>query len=278
MLKASLKNFIVDRFPPLYRLISSFGQEVRRFIKWRRAGLSVRSELAGYRSLRIARQFRPLPRNRQNIQAFLHVGTEPKEGIAQLAALIHHGCRPHHGVLEIGCGTLNAGYPLMQYLESGNYCGIEPERWAIEQSLTIGAVARMAKEKNARFEYNLDFDGSPFGKSFDFVLSHSILSHAAHWQLPLFLKNLAHVTKPGAKVLASLHFTDGNSFGGPSYAGTELDFKEWVYPGNSFFRKDTIVRVSHEHGFTASIDVTIPFLITDAHSAAVHSWVVFTKT
>jgi hypothetical protein len=54
-------------------------------------------------------------------------------------------------------------------------------------------MAEWFLEKRPVFLSRTDFDASETGRRFDFVLSHSILSHAAHWQLPVFLAHVAAV-------------------------------------------------------------------------------------
>jgi hypothetical protein len=42
-----------------------------------------------------------------------------------------------------------------------------------------------------------DFDASELGIEFDLVLSHSVLSRCAYWQLEIFLRNVGKVLAPG---------------------------------------------------------------------------------
>jgi len=129
-----------------------------------------------------------------------------------------------------------------------------------------------------RFAYNDRFDPSEFNIKFDYIISHSILSHAAYWQLPLFIENVSRSIKKGTKILASLHFTEGNIYGDRGYSGTELDFKEWIYPYVSYFRKETIENVAKQYGYKLTINDFVPaMLITRAHPAANHSWVILEK-
>jgi SAM-dependent methyltransferase len=43
----------------------------------------------------------------------------------QFDFLVSRGLRPEHRLLDIGCGTLRGGIPLIDYLEEGHYVGIE---------------------------------------------------------------------------------------------------------------------------------------------------------
>jgi SAM-dependent methyltransferase len=262
----------------LFRKVSSLlRMRTHRFLIWRQAGLPIAVELAALSKLHQARRLLATPNRPVNAEASSYVGTNAEEGIAQLAVLMWHGCRPDHKVLEVGCGALVAGYPVIQYLQSGNYCGIDPNRWLIEDSLKIPQVWQAVTNKRARFDYNADFQASMFDMKFDYVLSHSILSHAAHWQWRPFLQNIDRCLKAGSIVLASLHFTEGNEFGDQGYSGTELDYNEWVYPGISYFRKETIFNLARELGYKARTDLVAPMLITTVHPSSNHSWIVLEK-
>lgn len=45
-----------------------------------------------------------------------------------------HGLLPHNKFVDIGCGVLRGGLPLIAYLDTGNYVGIDIRK----QSLSIG--------------------------------------------------------------------------------------------------------------------------------------------
>ena len=44
------------------------------------------------------------------------------------------GLRPEHYFLEIGCGTLRGGIPIIQYLEQGHYFGLDVRNEVIEEA------------------------------------------------------------------------------------------------------------------------------------------------
>src|SRR3972149_10720697 len=45
------------------------------------------------------------------------------------------GVRQHHTVLDIGCGSLRIGRLLVPYLNVGNYVGIEPNKWLVDDGI-----------------------------------------------------------------------------------------------------------------------------------------------
>ena len=136
-----------------------------------------------------------LPPRSDRGDADLYVGTDVVSGELQFELLKREGCRPSSKVLEVGCGNLNAGIHLIEFLERNNYVGIDPNEWLREVAMKDRDVRRLVKSKGARFLTATDFDASRLGVKFDFVLSHSILSHCAHWQLELYVGNVAKVLR-----------------------------------------------------------------------------------
>jgi cyclopropane fatty-acyl-phospholipid synthase-like methyltransferase len=44
------------------------------------------------------------------------------------------GLAPEHHLLDIGCGTLRGGIPLIAHLEPGHYCGVEVRAEVLEEA------------------------------------------------------------------------------------------------------------------------------------------------
>ena len=63
-------------------------------------------------------------------------------GSVQLELLLENGLEPSDHVLDIGCGALVAGKPLLEFLEPGHYVGIEPNVWLLDAVLTSDSAVR----------------------------------------------------------------------------------------------------------------------------------------
>lgn len=213
------------------------------------------------------------PRNDEAIQ---YVGTRPSGGRVQLELLLREGLQEKDQVLEIGCGALMTAIPFMSFLETGHYVGIEPNLWLIEASLQIPENQAVVTEKQPVFLNNEDFDASSLGRTFDYIYAHSIMSHAALWQLPLFLKNCAKVLKEGGKVLFSIRLTQPNAYGGEG-AECETQAEEWQYPGCSFFHEETVVREASKWFRKVELKPEYTRLLTDNSKGVCHDWFVLTK-
>lgn len=51
----------------------------------------------------------------------------------QFEFLISHGLQREHRLLDIGCGTLRGGIPLIEYLKPGHYVGVEARAAVLEE-------------------------------------------------------------------------------------------------------------------------------------------------
>ena len=212
-------------------------------------------------------------------QLEVYVGTTVESGKLQYDFLRDLGMRKDDFVLEIGHGALHASRYVIDFLEEGHFSGIDPNDWLwLESSKKDDQLRRILDEKKPIFLQNLEFDAKELGIKFQFVLSHSVLSHAAHWQLPLFLLNASACLAPGGLILASLRLSEGNSYGSDGFQNSEDSMSEqWVYPGNSYFSKSSIQAESKKLGLSIQFREDFTKRLTDFRSSEFHDWVVFTK-
>jgi len=190
-------------------------------------------------------------------------------GICQLELLKRNGIKPHHNVLEIGCGALVLGRPLIQYLDPDRYVGIEPNTWLVNAARDhFPDMSDLFRDKKPIFLARTDFDASETGRKFDFVTSHSVLSHAPHWQLPIFFQSVAKVLGPYGVILASLRMFDAN--------GKLMDdsrHEEWQYPGASYFSIETIEREAKKVGLEAEHIPEYRTFFTKYTPSNIHDWI-----
>jgi SAM-dependent methyltransferase len=98
-------------------------------------------------------------------------------GVMQLEFLKENGLSPDDRLLEIGCGVLRAGEHFINYLDAGNYVGLDisPEAIAIDRErLSDDLIA----EKSPRTQPNVDLRFQELrGETFDVAISNSVFSH-----------------------------------------------------------------------------------------------------
>lgn len=207
-----------------------------------------------------------------------YVGTDEVSGQLQIELLKREGCVPTSKVLEVGCGCLNMGIQLIRYLEKGNYVGIDPNEWLRETALKAHNVRQLVEEKQAKFLSVDDFDASKLGLKFDYIFSHSVLSHCAHWQLEQFLRNTAKVLAPDGRILASIRLAEGNGYGSPgAFNKNDSMHEEWQYPSVSWFKLSTVVETAEKQGLMAVHIPEYTELYTKTRPSECHDWIVFTR-
>ena len=227
------------------------------------------------RALRTRVASRRLERLRRVDAASRYVATSRTSGELQLELLKREGCRPESSVLEVGCGCLNAGVPVMAYLDRGRYVGIEPNRWLLDTAFSDWRVRLLAVRKRPTFLERDDFDASVLGRAFDYVLSHSVLSHCAHRQLEQFLANTARVLAPAGRIVASIRLAEGNDYGSSGTPdGRDSMHEEWQYPGVSWFARATVEETAARHGLAVTVKPEYTELFVSRRPHEIHDWLV----
>lgn len=150
-------------------------------------------------------------------------------GVAQFNLITTLGLREYHTLLDIGCGSLRGGRLAIMYLRPGNYFGIEPESWVLEQGKKVHLGEELIKMKKPSFSNDSNFTLTVFNRKFDFLLAHSIFTHAAGHQIVRCLEEARKVMTSESIFAATIDEADYN------YEGDE-----WVYPGIAEYTREYI--------------------------------------
>jgi len=155
-----------------------------------------------------------------------HVGKMDYDliGLLQFYALSILGLRPHHKLLDIGCGSLRAGKFFIPYLHEGNYYGIEPDKSVID----AGIRNEVDDERGATFSCSASYECGCFGKRFDFILAHSIFTHAPLGDIETCIKNAYESLKVGGM------------FAFTYYEGDDNKMESWCWQKVTY-RKETLL-------------------------------------
>ena len=133
----------------------------------------------------------------------------------QVSLLFAAGLRETHRMCDVGCGSLRAGRMLIPYLRPGNYFGIEPEGWLVEEGID-GELGRAILDlKKPQFRHVSDFSLEEFGTTFDFVIAQSVFSHTFPDLLRLGLGKISSCLNPSGKLLATWIEADDETGGEP---------------------------------------------------------------
>ena len=177
-------------------------------------------------------------------------------GATQFIVLVGLGLRQEHYLLDIGCGSLRAGRLFIPYLLPDRYCGIEPNRWLVEDGLKWEIGAELAALRRPRFEYNEQFDCRAFQSTFDFLIAHSIFTHASRSQIETCCRNVKACLAPQGVFVATYFLGESD------YTGDK-----WAYPDAVKYRQRTLQELAQKAGL-----VSEPF---NFFHASGQSWMLF---
>ena len=128
-------------------------------------------------------------------------------GKHQFDFLVNHGLKPHHKLLDIGCGSLRGGLLFIDYLDTGNYTGFDLSTEVIKAGKSSVADHNLDGKKPkllVNYERNLEFNFLE-GQQFDFLLAQSVFSHLKPEHIEECFDNLHKVMKPGGRFFFTHH-------------------------------------------------------------------------
>jgi SAM-dependent methyltransferase len=171
------------------------------------------------------------------------VGSHTRESWLEIGKLqfdfaVSHGLKPDMRMLEIGCGNLRAGWLFIDYLEPGNYYGVDisPDILVAAQD-TIAEQGIAAKLPHLTLVTDLRLQFLP-DASFDFVHAHSVFSHSP---IEVIDECFAHV----GRVMTAGGFFD---FTFDRTEGTEHQ----VLREDFYYRTQTLIELAAKHGLEAT--------------------------
>ncbi len=119
----------------------------------------------------------------------------------QFNLLTQLGLKPHHTLLDIGCGPLTVGLKLISYLECGNYVGLD-----VRPSPLIEGYRLIAKEslvhKNPTLVLSDNFGKTEIpGRCFDRIWMSQLSCHLDDAQMHDLFEQAEARLKPGSALL-----------------------------------------------------------------------------
>jgi SAM-dependent methyltransferase len=94
----------------------------------------------------------------------------------QINFLKENGLKPEDKLVDIGCGTLRGGIPLIEYLNEGNYCGLEVRADVLNEGRKELKEEGLENKKPELVHFN-DFNELHFDTKFDMAFAFSVLIH-----------------------------------------------------------------------------------------------------
>jgi SAM-dependent methyltransferase len=115
------------------------------------------------------------------------------EGRYIFELLVNEGLKPHHKVLDVGCGSGRLGIHLLRYLEPGHYFGIDVHRKSLEAFAEYEIFLHGLEEKNARLLWTDAFAADHFGVEFDWAID---IATTLHFAPPVLSQAFERIAKP----------------------------------------------------------------------------------
>ena len=123
-------------------------------------------------------------------------------GKLQLDFLIRYGLKPEHKLLDIGCGCLRGGIPIMKYLNEGNYFGIDKSSSLINAGREEISEAKL-EDKNPVLMIDNNFSLYRFSERFDYMISVSLFTHLTVNNIVKCLSEVKKRLKTGGQYFSS---------------------------------------------------------------------------
>ena len=145
----------------------------------------------------------------------------------QIAFLRRMGLQPHHTLLDIGCGPLRGGIPVIRYLEPGNYTGID-----IRPAVVAEAQRQIAKaglqHKQPAVLVSASFGRDELGdRQFDFIWCFQLLYHLEDEQVDQCFSQVVRFMHRESVCLANVNTTEPPShWKGFPFVQRPLEFYE----------------------------------------------------
>jgi SAM-dependent methyltransferase len=150
-------------------------------------------------------------------------GSWEEMGKIQFDFLVKKGLKPHHTMLDIGCGTLRGGRHFIKYLDANKYSGFDISSKTIEYGKELVQKEGLSDKKPqlaVSEKKNLKFEELQ-GKTFDYILAQSVLTHLPPEPIEECFENIGKVMSENG----TFYFT---YFGGDRYQ--HFSIEDFRYP------------------------------------------------
>jgi SAM-dependent methyltransferase len=145
------------------------------------------------------------------------------------------GLRQHHSVLDIGCGSLRIGRLMIPYLNAGNYTGIEPNGWLVEEGIQREIGHDLVEIKRPNLHVSDTATSLPQDQRFDFAFAQSIFSHCGPDLFAKWLGEIAPRLGDAGALVATILTAD-----------TDCEELGWIYPGCVYYKLESVAAMAEK--------------------------------
>lgn len=126
-------------------------------------------------------------------------------GQLQYDYILSQGLQPEHVLLDIACGSLRSGVHFINYLDPGNYQGMEKEAELIRLGVENELGAEINAAKKPEFVISDSFEFGKLSKQPDYALAQSLFTHLPPALIELCFAKLRQVIKAYGVFYATYH-------------------------------------------------------------------------
>ncbi len=179
----------------------------------------------------------------------------------QVAWLVQHGMSVDSVVLDLGCGTLRGGMPIMAHLRRGHYTGVEPLAALLDLGRRL-LVRHGLTGHEPRLHTLEEWDGVGVTRAFDYVLTQSVLNHLDADAIGTTIDRVRAALAPDGRWLTTVALSEtveGVAFGEPH---PWRDGESWKAVMNPRW----FTQQCHARGLTVAVmpDIEHPAALTTA--------------
>src|SRR5688500_18921365 len=122
-------------------------------------------------------------------------------GRYQFNILTNSGLKPHHSILDTGCGPLTVGLRLISYLESGNYVGLHVRAAPLAEAYRLVFKHALAL-KNPTLIHSQTFGKEELlARSFDYIWMSQLSYHLDESQMEMLFEQAKARMRSGGVLL-----------------------------------------------------------------------------
>ena len=124
-------------------------------------------------------------------------------GPLQFEFMRSQGLRPHHRLLDVGCGALRGGVHFVRYLHAGHYAGIDINASLLDAGRRELEEARL-DARDARLLHDDAFQFGRFKSEFDFAIAVSVFTHLPMNHIVRCLAEMHRALADGGRFFATV--------------------------------------------------------------------------
>lgn len=135
-----------------------------------------------------------------NLGLDVNTGAMKRSAQRMLEEFKRAGCRPDHIVVDYGCGSLWIGEAFMDYLEPGNYVGLDVVDWFYLEGLTRFPESYVAERRPMLRVISDESLREVRDRQPDFILSTGVLMHVPPGGLAGYFASLTAAAAPRTRI------------------------------------------------------------------------------